>query len=226
MTITSEQTRIVYATDGVATAFAVLFRFIASAHLRVSEQRNHSATVLTEGTDYHVTGANQPAGGTVITTVARAAGSEIAIERIVPITQETAYQRNDPFPERAHEQALDKLTMIGQQLAEALSRAIKFPASYAGTADELVSDLFQVQANATSSAAAAANAATQAAQSASDAASAASAADGPKSFAVRYQPGGFDLGTIAHATPFLSEDRPARFVLALGNSSLNFGALT
>ncbi|MDT0215872.1 hypothetical protein Q9R35_00915 [Alcaligenes sp. AB3] len=117
MTVSSEQSRVQYATDGVATSFPVPFRFLSAQHLRVSfAQGDGDAVELVLGRDFDAVGVGNPSGGTVTTYTAYPAGGSIAIERVVPITQETAYQRNDPFPERAHEQALDKLTMICQML--------------------------------------------------------------------------------------------------------------
>lgn len=118
MTVSSEQSRVQYATDGVATSFPVPFRFLQNRDLRVTlVQGDGSERHLSLDVDYSVTGAGQQAGGTLNTTATFSAGQTLLIDRIVSITQETAYQRNDPFPERAHERALDKLTMICQQLA-------------------------------------------------------------------------------------------------------------
>ncbi len=121
MTVSSEQSRVQYATDGVATSFPVPFRFLSGQHLRVSfAQGDDDAVDLALGRDFDAVGAGNPSGGTITTYAAYPPGGSIAIERVVPITQETAYQRNDPFPERAHEQALDKLTMICQMLGSLL----------------------------------------------------------------------------------------------------------
>lgn len=119
MTVSSEITSFSYDTDGVTTAFPVPFYFLANQHLRVwlFDSVTEIETDLVLGSGYNVTGAGNPSGGTVTTTATYPAGQQLRGERVVPITQETAYQRNDPFPERAHERALDKLTMICQQLA-------------------------------------------------------------------------------------------------------------
>lgn len=117
MTVSSEQSRVQYATDGVATSFPVPFRFLSGQHLRVSfALGDDDAVDLVLGRDFDAVGTGNASGGTITTYAAYPLGGSIAIERVVPITQETAYQRNDPFPERAHEQALDKLTMICQML--------------------------------------------------------------------------------------------------------------
>lgn len=119
MTVSSEITSFSYDTDGVTTAFPVPFYFLANQHLRVwlFDTVTEIETDLVLGSGYNVTGAGNPSGGTVTTTATYPAGQQLRGERVVPVTQETAYQRNDPFPERAHERALDKLTMICQQLA-------------------------------------------------------------------------------------------------------------
>jgi len=124
MTITSELSRVVYATDGVTDTFSVPFRFLAASHLRVIELRNDVPTLLTLGLHYSVAGVNQPTGGSVTLNTAPGAGGQLAIVRVVPLTQETAYPKNDPFPEAAHERALDKLTMIAQQLDSEIARAV------------------------------------------------------------------------------------------------------
>ncbi|NHC63174.1 hypothetical protein [Paenalcaligenes suwonensis] len=120
MTVPSEQSRIQYTTDGTSVSFPVPFRFLNAAHLQVARQHNDKSSILELGVDYSVSGVGNQAGGTITTTTTLPAGDTISIERVVPITQETAYQRNDPFPERAHEQALDKLTMICQMLGGVL----------------------------------------------------------------------------------------------------------
>jgi len=116
MTIASEISSVVYQTDGVSDRFVVPFRFLHADHLRVVESRAGIDTLLSGSGDYSVTGENQASGGQVALNTVPAAGGQIKITRVVPITQETHYPKNDPFPERAHEQALDKLTMIAQQI--------------------------------------------------------------------------------------------------------------
>ena len=120
MTVPSEQSRIQYTTDGTSVSFPVPFRFLNATHLQVARQHNDEASILELGVDYSVSGDGNQAGGLITTTTALPSGDTLSIERVVPITQETAYQRNDPFPERAHEQALDKLTMIAQMLGSVL----------------------------------------------------------------------------------------------------------
>ena len=123
MTVPSQENSITHLTDGVSTVFPVPYYFLAAEHLSVVlfDPATGVAQDLVLGADYTVLGAGLPAGGSVTTVVAQPTGLELHIRRDrVPYTQETAYQRNDPFPERAHERALDKLTMLVQQIGRLL----------------------------------------------------------------------------------------------------------
>jgi hypothetical protein len=84
-------------------------------------------TVLALNVDYTVAGDGNPAGGTVTLAVAPAAGATIVILRRTVRTQDTLYVPNDPFPAQSHEAALDKLTMIAQEDADELTRALLVP---------------------------------------------------------------------------------------------------
>ena len=59
--------------------------------------------------------------------VAPASGTRLVIYRNTPITQETDYISGDPFPAETHEQALDRLTMIAQEIGSDADRSIKVP---------------------------------------------------------------------------------------------------
>jgi hypothetical protein len=51
----------------------------------------------------------------------------VSILRVLPLTQTVDYVPYDAFPAQTHEGALDKLTMIDQQLQEQIDRALKLP---------------------------------------------------------------------------------------------------
>mgnify|MGYP001370446264 CR=1 FL=1 len=78
---------------------------------------------------YTVVSDDLEQGGNVVFDVAPTAGTVITIIRQLALTQETNYVENDPFPAEAHEDALDKLTMITQQLGEITDRCIRLPVS-------------------------------------------------------------------------------------------------
>ncbi|MBU9359759.1 hypothetical protein KTE52_25810 [Burkholderia multivorans] len=133
MTVTSSTQDVSYATDGSTVVFPVPFYFIDDNHVFVDKiDANGTLVPLVLGTDYSVSGAGVESGGAVTTTVAYATGFHLHIYRIVPVTQETEYQQNDPFPAKSTEKALDKLTMIAQQTASAIENSIRYPSSEIG----------------------------------------------------------------------------------------------
>lgn len=128
MTVSSTTARVSYSGNGSTTAFAASFYFLANSHLKVILRNALGVeTVQVLNTDYTVTGAGNPAGGTVTMVVAPPTGTTLTIARNVPLTQEVDYQPNDPFPAESHEQALDKLTMIAQQQSDTNNRSLYFP---------------------------------------------------------------------------------------------------
>lgn len=117
-----------YAGAGTTGPFTVGFRFLENSHLRVVKTLLATGveTVLTLSVDYTVTGAGG-SGGAVTMTAPVTSDYSITIVRAVPYTQETDYTQSDPFPAQSHEDALDKLTMLAQQLKTSNDRALRVP---------------------------------------------------------------------------------------------------
>lgn len=118
-----------YLGAGSTGPFTIGFRFLADSHLKVirTTVATQVEVVLTLNVDYTVTGAGDPGGGTLMLTSALSSSYTLTIQRDVPITQETDYVASDPFPAEAHEDALDKLTMIAQQQQDAINRTLRVP---------------------------------------------------------------------------------------------------
>src|SRR6185312_2239960 len=118
MPISTSYAPITYAGDNVANAFAVVWPYQLQTDLVVSTTVVATSVVthLVLGTDYTVSPTlNSPAGtGTVQTTVAVPAGTDITIARAVPVTQLTDWVPNDPNLSTSTMNAVDKLTMIVQ----------------------------------------------------------------------------------------------------------------
>jgi len=128
MTISTTDSRISYNGNGVTTVFSFPYRFLANGDLVVvSVDAAGVETVKTLTTDYTITGAGDDAGGSVTMLVAPASGTRLIIYRDTDITQETDYISGDPFPAETHERALDRLTMIAQEIGSDADRAIKVP---------------------------------------------------------------------------------------------------
>lgn len=127
MTVPSSTRKVTYAGNGSTLSFPVPFRFIAASHLVVTFQVGSLVTTKVQGSDYIVT-----PNGNVQFFTAPPTGTTVGIERTVPITQEIDYVENDPFPAQSHEDGLDKLTMICQQLSDGLANALQLVPDGAG----------------------------------------------------------------------------------------------
>jgi hypothetical protein len=147
MTVASATNRVSYSGNGSSTVFAVPFYFLADSHLLVVLKSAAGVdTTQVLGTNYSVSGAGVESGGTVTMNVAPPIGTTLTISRNVPITQETDLQPNDRLPAESLEDALDKLTMIDQQINENAIRAIKVPVSDSTTLNTTL-DTASVRAN-------------------------------------------------------------------------------
>ena len=129
MTVSSGTSRVSYSGNGATTGFSYTFKIFADSDLVVSLKDNATgvSTTQTLTTDYTVSGAGNSSGGTVTFVTAPASGKTVIIRRELPFTQETDYVENDPFPAQAHEDALDKLTMLTQQNDRGVDRSIRKP---------------------------------------------------------------------------------------------------
>ncbi|MEY5098186.1 MAG: hypothetical protein RJA36_905 [Pseudomonadota bacterium] len=126
-----------YAGAGITGPFTVGFRFLDAAHLKVIKTSTKGIdTVLTLTTDYTVSGVGNTTGSLTLTS-ALAIGEKLTIIRDVPFTQSADYVNNDSFPAESHEEAIDKLTMMVQQLKERVDASLSLPASLSGVSTQL-----------------------------------------------------------------------------------------
>lgn len=127
MTVATTANRKQYAGSGTTGPFPFPYPFFADGDLVVIKTDAAGAdTTLTLTTDYTVSGAGDPSGGSVTTVAAVAAGETITIVRTLDLTQGLDLVENDDMPSDSLEDALDRLTMIVQQLAEVDGRCVKF----------------------------------------------------------------------------------------------------
>jgi hypothetical protein len=124
-----------YAGNGSTTTFAYTFKIFQDTNLVVTLVNDTTGAETTQSltTNYTVTGVGSDSGGNVVFVTAPPSGNTAVIRRVLPITQETNYVPNDPFPAEAHEDALDKLTMLVQQEATSNDLAISFPEGDVGS---------------------------------------------------------------------------------------------
>ena len=117
MTVSSSTNSASYSGNGSTTGFAYGFKIFEDSDLTVTLVNDTTGveTAQTLTTHYTVSGAGTNSGGSVTFVTAPASGNTVKIERILSHTQPTAYTENDAFPAQAHEDGLDRLTMLTQQ---------------------------------------------------------------------------------------------------------------
>ena len=131
MTISSTVTKVSFAGNGSTTVFAYSFKIFAATDLEVIIKTDATdvETVQSLTTHYTVSGAGDDSGGNVTFGTAPASGTTVVIRRALALTQGTDYVENDSFGAESHEDALDRLTMLAQQLTEKIDRSLKLPVS-------------------------------------------------------------------------------------------------
>jgi hypothetical protein len=97
-----------------SAAYTVPFQFFDSTDLLVVVSTAGVPATLVNGTGYTVTGGSGSTGS-IVTTSAIPATSQVIITRNTAKTQLTSYTTGDRFPATTHERALDKLTMLVQE---------------------------------------------------------------------------------------------------------------
>lgn len=131
--------------NGTTTAFPFTFKVFAVGD--VSVVRANAAgveTTLTLTSDYTVSlNANQSSnpGGTVTLVSALATGSSMVITSEIDYLQPTDLTNQGGFYPSVINNALDRLTMLTQQLKEAVDRSAKIPITSTADAAALVADI-------------------------------------------------------------------------------------
>lgn len=168
-----------FACNGSTVAFPFAFKVFTTADVRVVLTDSNSVeSDLALGTNYTVAlNADQDAnpGGTVTTTATYATGYKITLTSQVQNLQPVTLTNQGGFYPKVINDALDRLTIMAQQLAEQVGRAVKTSISSSSTPDQLLSDIGTAVTNASNSATAASSSATSAAGSATASANSATA---------------------------------------------------
>lgn len=164
MTVSVNTNKHLYQGNGATTEFPFTFPLLDESHLVLYLTDPAGATTVVESG--YTVGSGvvtyQPGGSPLPT------GYTLALVREVPITQETDLTNSGGFHSDVLETGYDKLTMISQQLAEAVDRAVKVPLTSGATADELTQQILTAGAAATAAASTAATAANVAEQAKTD----------------------------------------------------------
>ncbi|MBR5594696.1 MAG: hypothetical protein IKW47_00190, partial [Alistipes sp.] len=135
-----------YDAPGNARTFTISFPFLDASHIAVYQKIGDADEVKVPASQYTISGAGNPHGGTLTMNTTPAAGTRIVILRDIPITQLYNYTELDNFPAEAHENALAKLTMICQQLYELTQRHLAVPATSSKTSQQVMAEIFDTVA--------------------------------------------------------------------------------
>ena len=143
MTVSSTTNKVSASGNGTQDTFAYTFKIFADGDLKVFVRDSEGTeTLKTITTHYTVTGAGSESGGNVVFTSGNipASTEDVIIQRKLNLTQGTDYVENDPFPAESHEEALDRLTFITQQMQEEIDRSIKASVTNTITSTEFTID--------------------------------------------------------------------------------------
>jgi hypothetical protein len=127
MPVASETSRVQYTGNGsTVTAYTVPFYFLANADVVVVLTTAAGVeTTLTETTHYTLTGATNPAGGSLVTVSAYDNTHTITIYREPQATQSAEFQSTGALPASTLTRGLDKLTMLVQSLQRKVARSFR-----------------------------------------------------------------------------------------------------
>ena len=127
MTVTVTTFPVVYEGADSTGPFAIPFYFLRNEDIQavLLDVDGITTTTLVLDVDYTVTGELDEDGGSLTLTVALATGEKLYLDRGGMVADQlTDWERNDPFPARSTEDAVDKLTMLIQGVLAALDRAL------------------------------------------------------------------------------------------------------
>lgn len=170
MTVANLKTKQIYPGDGVRRVWEIPFPFIRAEHIRLwrVDERGRAvektAGFTVDETEKEVT---YPVEDSL--ELPLQAGEYLVLERQTPLTQETDLKRQAALDAQGLEDALDANVLRAQELAEGLSRALKFPVQTQGNetdAAAYITQLTDVQASALSACGQAEQSAQQAADNA------------------------------------------------------------
>lgn len=132
MTVTNENSRNDYTSNGSAVEYAFTFKILDQEDLEVIiTDLDGVEDTLTLDTNYTVELDEDTGLGSITLTTAATEGYTISILRNMDFEQNTSIQNqgSSQFAGKAFEQALDKLTLLSLQLKESIARAILLPKS-------------------------------------------------------------------------------------------------
>lgn len=129
MTVSSTVARNIDTCNGVTTVRTIPYKLLDATHVNVYRYTIATGAVsapLTLNVDYTIQNVGLDNAQYTMASADSSAFKLINI-RNVPFSQAADYVQNDSFPAETHEAALDKLTMIAQQMQDTMKRAASLP---------------------------------------------------------------------------------------------------
>jgi len=141
MSVETTETKVKYHGNGSSGPWAINFPFTEpKSILAIRVDSSGVEHDLAYGTDYTVTKNISSIGGEATVLVQN--GETLTLYREEPLTQKKDFRNFGPNDLEEHERALDKLTLISQQLSEAIDRAVKTSIASDIDPDQLVQSIF------------------------------------------------------------------------------------
>ena len=132
MTVSSNSDRATFLGNGATTVFSLPFRFFENSNIQAWLITNATGILTPQvlGTHYTLAGAGSPeVDGNPVSAltmlIAPSALQSLFVLRVIPVTQPTDIVNQGRFFPEIHENVFDRLTMISQQSAGSLSRALR-----------------------------------------------------------------------------------------------------
>lgn len=132
MTVSSSTDRATFPGNGVTTVFPLPFRFLANTDVQawLIDSATGELSPLSIGIHYTLVGAGQPEqDGAAVSQlkmlIAPDAGQSLFVQRIMEALQPTDIVNQGRFFPEVHELVFDRLTMLAQQNAGEISRAVR-----------------------------------------------------------------------------------------------------
>lgn len=128
MTVSTELASVTYTGNGSTTDFPIPFKFISNDHIQLTLIVVATGVgTLVAASDYTLSGAGNPAGGSVNYLpgdVVMTSAYRVRIDRVVPITQDLDIFKYGEFDPEAIEKQLDLIVMQVQRIKADLAAAV------------------------------------------------------------------------------------------------------
>ncbi len=111
-----------------STPYVIPFPFLDTDHIWLAKQATGETDPTTIAqASYTVTRLPDGSGGSLVSSVSYPSSTTVTIFRVTPRTQPTVYPDSGDFPAASHELALDRLTLITQEIANNVAQALGSP---------------------------------------------------------------------------------------------------